>query len=136
MHPLLFLAAFCLAIASAAPHGDPNLDARWSQWKAAHGKIYNEDDEGWRKSVWETNMWLIEQYNQKYNQDKQGFTVAMNEFADMQTDEEFRNTMNGLKIQKGKNGKMFHIPLFASTSVPVDKRQTTGGKKQGTFDVE
>lgn len=34
--------------------------------------------------------------------------------------------MNGLKIQKGKNGKMFHIPLFASTSVPVDKRQTTG----------
>lgn len=33
--------------------------------------------------MWETNMWLIEQYNQKYNQDKQGFMVAMNEFADM-----------------------------------------------------
>ena len=31
--------------------------------------------------------------------------------------------MNGLKIQKGKNGKVFQIPSFVGISVPVDRRE-------------
>ncbi|XP_030149372.1 cathepsin L1-like isoform X4 [Lynx canadensis] len=122
MHPSLFLAALCLGIASAAPQVDPNLDAQWFQWKAAHGKIYNVDEEGWRRAVWETNLKMIEQHNREYNQGKHSFTMAMNGFGDM-TNDEFRHTMNGLKIQKGKNGKVFQIPSFVGISVPVDRRE-------------
>lgn len=42
MHPSLFLAALCLGIASAAPQQDHSLDAHWSQWKEAHGKLYDK----------------------------------------------------------------------------------------------
>ncbi|XP_060465894.1 procathepsin L-like isoform X1 [Panthera onca] len=130
MHPSLFLAALCLGIASAAPQVDPNLDAQWFQWKAAHGKIYNVDEEGWRRAVWETNLKMIEQHNREYNQGKHSFTMAMNGFGDMKTNDEFRHTMNGLKIQKGKNGKVFQIPSFVGIS--VDRREMGDGKTGDT----
>ncbi|VCW91650.1 unnamed protein product, partial [Gulo gulo] len=83
MHPSLFLAVLCLGIASAAPQLDQSLDARWSQWKAAHKRLYNKDEEGRRRTVWEMNLKVIEQHNQEYSQGKHSFTMAMNDFGDL-----------------------------------------------------
>lgn len=40
MHPLLFLPALCLGIASAAPQPNQSIDEQWYQWKATHRKLY------------------------------------------------------------------------------------------------
>ncbi|XP_030149205.1 cathepsin L1-like [Lynx canadensis] len=133
MHPSLFLAALCLGIASAAPQFNQSLDELWSQWKATHGKLYGMDEEGWRREVWEKNMKMIRQHNWEHSQGKHSFTVAMNGFGDM-TNEEFKQVMNGLQMQKHKKGKVFQAPLFAKIPSTVDWREkgyVTPVKDQG-----
>ncbi|XP_027978097.1 cathepsin L1-like [Eumetopias jubatus] len=133
MHPSLFLAALCLGITTAAPQPDQSLDAHWSRWKAAHGKLYDENEEGWRRAVWAKNMKMIERHNQEYSQGKHSFTMAMNAFGDL-TSEEFRQVMNGLKIQTRKEGNVFQAPPFAETPSSVDWREkgyVTPVKDQG-----
>ncbi|XP_040325151.1 procathepsin L isoform X3 [Herpailurus yagouaroundi] len=133
MHPLLFLAGLCLGVASAAPQLYQSLDARWSQWKATHGKLYGMNDEVWRRAVWERNMKMIEQHNREHSQGKHTFTMAMNAFGDM-TNEEFGQVMNGLKIQKRKKWKVFQAPFFVEIPSSVDWREkgyVTPVKDQG-----
>ncbi|XP_035579559.1 cathepsin L1-like isoform X1 [Zalophus californianus] len=133
MHPSLFLAALCLGITTAAPQPDQSLDAHWSRWKAAHGKLYDEDEEGERRSVWERNMKMIELHNQEYSQGKHSFMMAMNAFGDL-TSEEFKQVLNDLKIQKHEEGNVFQAPLFAEIPSSVDWREkgyVTPVKDQG-----
>uniref|UniRef100_A0A667IHM3 Procathepsin L n=1 Tax=Lynx canadensis TaxID=61383 RepID=A0A667IHM3_LYNCA len=122
MHPSFFLATLCLGIASAAPQLNQSLDEQWSQWKATHGKLYSMDEEGQRRAVWERNMQMIEQHNREHSQGKHSFTMAMNGFGDM-TSEEFKQVLNDLKIQKHKKGKVFQAPLFAEIPSSVDWRE-------------
>lgn len=122
MNPSLLLAALCLGIASAAPTLDLSVDAQWNQWKAAHGKLYNESEEGWRRAVWEKNMKVIELHNWEHSQGRRNFTVAMNAFGDM-TSEEFRLVMNGFQNQKHKKGDMFQEPALAEIPPSVDWRK-------------
>ncbi|XP_022414605.1 cathepsin L2 [Monodon monoceros] len=133
MNPSLFLTALCLGIASAAPKLDQMLDAHWYQWKATHGRLYGMNEEGWRRAVWEKNMKMIDLHNQEYSQGKHGFTMAMNAFGDM-TSEEFKQVMNGFQNQKHKKGKVFHEPLFLEVPKSVDwtkKGYVTPVKNQG-----
>ncbi|XP_069330143.1 procathepsin L [Eulemur rufifrons] len=133
MNPSLFLATFCLGIASATPKLDQNLDTQWYQWKATHRRLYGTNEEGWRRAVWEKNMKMIELHNGEYSQGKHGFTMAMNAFGDM-TNEEFRQVMNGFRNQKYKKGKVFQEPLFHEVPKSVDWREkgyVTPVKNQG-----
>ncbi|KAF0871397.1 CATL1 protein, partial [Crocuta crocuta] len=91
------------------------------------------DEEGWRRAVWERNMQMIEQPNQEHSQGKHSFTMAMNGFGDM-TSEEFKQVLNDLKFQKLKKGKVFQAPLFAEVPSSVDWREkgyVTPVKNQG-----
>ncbi|XP_008586841.1 PREDICTED: cathepsin L1 [Galeopterus variegatus] len=133
MSPSLVLAAFCLGTASAALTVDHSLDAQWNQWKATHRKLYGMNEDGWRRAVWEKNMRTIELHNGEYSQGKHGFTMAMNAFGDM-TSEEFRQVMNGFQNQKFKKGKVFQEALFAEVPKSVDWREkgwVTPVKNQG-----
>ncbi|XP_064434984.1 procathepsin L-like [Mirounga angustirostris] len=133
MHPSLLLAALCLGTTTAAPEADQSSDARWSRWKAAHGKLYDENEEGWRRAVWTKNMQMIERHNQEYSQGKHSFAMAMNAFGDL-TSEEFKQVLNDLKIQKREEGNVFQAPLFAETPSSVDWREkgyVTPVKDQG-----
>uniref|UniRef100_A0A452SU59 Cathepsin propeptide inhibitor domain-containing protein n=1 Tax=Ursus americanus TaxID=9643 RepID=A0A452SU59_URSAM len=107
MHPSLFLAALCLGMASAAPRLDQSLDAHWSHWKAAHGKLYDKDEEGQRRTVWEKNLKMIDQHNEEYSQGQHSFMMAMNAFGDLKPEE----------------GNVFQAPLFAEIPSSVDWRE-------------
>ncbi|XP_022414606.1 cathepsin L1 [Delphinapterus leucas] len=133
MNPSLILTALCLGIALAAPKLDLSLNAQWKLWKATHRKLYGLNEEGWRRTVWEKNMKMIDLHNQEYSQGKHGFTMAMNAFGDM-TSEEFRQVMNGLRNQKRKKGKVFPVPVFGLIPSSMDWREkgyVTPVKNQG-----
>lgn len=73
-------------------------------------------------------------HNREYSQGKHGFTMAMNAFGDMTT-EEFRQVMNGFQKHKHKrSGKTFHAPLLFNPPPSMDWREkgyVTGVKNQG-----
>ncbi|XP_012873933.1 PREDICTED: cathepsin L1-like [Dipodomys ordii] len=133
MNLSLFLAAFCLGIASATPKHDQNLDTKWYQWKSMHRRLYGSNEEGWRRAVWEKNMKMIEMHNGEYSLGRHGFTMKMNAFGDM-TNEEFRQVMNGFQSSKHKKGKMFQELLFFKPPASVnwtEKGYVTPVKNQG-----
>lgn len=54
----------------------------FKDWKVKYSKTYQTDKEELeRQIIWESNMKFVENHNA--NADKLGFTVAMNEFADL-----------------------------------------------------
>ncbi|KAK1344479.1 hypothetical protein QTO34_013176 [Cnephaeus nilssonii] len=121
MNPFFLIARY-LGRASAAPKRYGSLEARWHQWKATHRKVYGPNEEGWRRSVWEKNMKMIDLHNQEYNLGRQTFTLAMNAFGDM-TNKEFIQVRNGLQNQKHKRRRVFREPYAAEIPPTVDWRE-------------
>ncbi|XP_034508674.1 procathepsin L [Ambystoma mexicanum] len=120
----------------AAPGLDPELDGHWVQWKTWHGKTYHQKEEGWRRMVWEKNLKLIELHNLDYTMGKHTFSMAMNHFGDMTT-EEFRQLMNGYKpkAERKLRGATFLEPNFFTAPKSVDWREhgyVTPVKDQGS----
>ncbi|EHB04539.1 Cathepsin L1 [Heterocephalus glaber] len=78
-------------------------------------------------------MRMIELYNGEYSEGKHGFTMAMNAFGDMAS-EEFKQVMNGFQHQKHKNGKTYQESLLLQLPKSVDWREkgyVTPVKNQG-----
>ncbi|KAI5934143.1 Procathepsin L [Manis javanica] len=122
MLPSVLLTVLCLGIASPAPHVDVGLNALWSQWMATHGKLYDVDEEIGRRAVWEKNMKMIDKHNQEYNLGNHSFTMAMNAFGDL-TSEELRQVMNGFQKQKYRKEKVFEEHPLAEIPPSVDWRE-------------
>ncbi|GAB1298284.1 Cathepsin J [Apodemus speciosus] len=97
MIPAIFLVILSFGVASGAPARDPNLDAKWHDWKMKYAKSYSLAEEKLKRAVWEENMKMIKLHNRENGLGKNGFTMEMNAFADV-TGEEFRKSMNNILI--------------------------------------
>lgn len=54
----------------------------WELWKKQYNKKYGSDEEELNRHItWESNRLRVENHNA--NADKYGYTLTMNEFADM-----------------------------------------------------
>ncbi|XP_052013022.1 cathepsin M-like isoform X2 [Apodemus sylvaticus] len=103
MIPAVFLVILCLGMASSSPEPDPVLDGEWQMWKIKYGKTYSLI-EGKKRAVWKENMKKIKLHNGENGLRKHGFTMEMNAFGDM-TSEEFRKMMIDIQIPAVKKGK-------------------------------
>jgi cathepsin L len=75
------------AVASALPRVD-----EWQQWKLQYKKQYSSEGEEYhRQRVWLSNLKFIEEFDSE----TEGFSVAMNEFGDLDP-REFVSRYNGL----------------------------------------
>ncbi|XP_041501010.1 protein CTLA-2-beta-like [Microtus oregoni] len=81
-------------MASTAPSPDPSLDAEWEEWKMKYEKTYCQDEEKYRRTLWEEEKKKIDEHNAEYGQDQTGIYASLNGFSDM-TYEEFRKVCCG-----------------------------------------
>ncbi|XP_066951498.1 digestive cysteine proteinase 1-like [Macrobrachium rosenbergii] len=107
---VLVLVLCTLALASA--------NDQWEEFKKTYGKSYaSQEEELYRKSVYEEKLKFIEEHNKRYEQGLETYTVAVNKFADM-TQEEVVSKMTGLKGPRPAKGNNLHktsaTPVAAS----------------------
>ena len=71
--------ALALSVASALDH---------QTWAQAHGKTYASNEETrYRENVWNKNLAFVAAHNEEFAHGRASFTVEMNKFADLTSDE-------------------------------------------------
>jgi cathepsin L len=84
-----------VALASASIEANV-LKQMFTEWKATHNKVYqNEEEHRYRLGVFHQNALFVAQHDPI----AKGFTVALNEFADL-TSSEFVSIYNGMNVTK------------------------------------
>ncbi|WP_316576835.1 C1 family peptidase, partial [Klebsiella pneumoniae] len=79
----------------------------WDNFKLTHGKAYsNAKEELYRKTIFENNLKFVEEHNELFRKGETSFTVAMNRFGDLTT-EEFVAQMTGLNRLERRVGQVF-----------------------------
>lgn len=117
-----------VAIGVAAAFSE--LEEEWENWKTKYGKAYESDNEELRRSIWTLNR----EYVIKHNSELNSFTVEMNEFSDLATDE-FVAIYNGYRPSL-HNATRYYVPTLSLKDIPAtidwrDKGVVTGVKNQG-----
>lgn len=75
----------------------PDLERAWTEFKELYGKAFDSiSDEKHRMKIWVDNLIHINKHNLLYKEGKKSYTVEMNQYADM-TSEEFLGVRNGYK---------------------------------------
>ncbi|XP_018413376.1 PREDICTED: cathepsin L1-like [Nanorana parkeri] len=130
----LLVAALCLTTVFAVPVHDPALDETWNLFTVYYGKKYEKDETTWRRLIFEDNFRNIMKHNMEHSAGKHTYTLAMNHFGDMTT-EEFKQLMNGYKHKPNKTrGATFLPPNNFEAPKTVDWRKegyVTPVKDQG-----
>ncbi|XP_043909725.1 procathepsin L-like [Protopterus annectens] len=80
---------------------NPALDESWKGWKLFHGRLYQENEEIYRRMVWEKNYQIIELHNQEHAEGKHTYRLRMNHFGDL-TNAEFNKLMNRFRPLESK----------------------------------
>ncbi len=76
----LLILTLCIAAALAA---NTDLDQEWDLWKKTNQKLYEEEEEEFRRFVWEYNYKVVTEHNIRYALGHRSYTMAMNSLADL-----------------------------------------------------
>ncbi|CAL1548189.1 unnamed protein product [Lymnaea stagnalis] len=106
---MLKLAILALVVAVAAA----STEANWVVFKSQHNKTYHGDEDVIRRFIWQSNLQKIEAHNERYAQGLETYYLGENKYADM-TVEEFRRTMNGLRVNRPLTPGNFASGLYKS----------------------
>jgi len=116
MKPFIVLAAL-VAASQAAPAEDSLLhsviQAKWSSYKAQHGKQYSAVEESLRKQQYLEATKTIEEHNARFHAGLESFEMGHNEFSDLSL-QELSATKMGVKMPSNaealKANATFHVP--------------------------
>jgi cathepsin L len=131
----LIILAVLVACASAASIFDATLDSHWVNYKIVHQKSYGSE-EIVRRLIWEANLKYINQHNEEAAAGEHTFTVAMNKYGDM-TSEEFGamyNRFNATKVMQAQGKGVAFVKSGVKVPANVDWRKegyVTPVKDQG-----
>merc|ERR1711871_619354 len=131
MSKTLLLLAAIVGVTAAGLLGDSEYESLFTQFKADHAKEYASTEEhSARFSVFKDNVDFIMSHNSR--SEEHGFTVGINQFADM-TRQEFKKTMLTYQAERKQAN---NVVTFDTSSNPssvdwVSKGAVTPVKNQG-----
>jgi cathepsin L len=116
MKTFVFLAAL-VVYASAF-----QFTAEWELWKRTNGRDYATDkEEIHRHTIWEANKQYVDAHNQ--NADKWGYTLATNQFADLENSE-FVALYNGYRqVPRDNTTRYYQAPAGFVAPTSMDWRK-------------
>merc|ERR1712159_912237 len=118
---LIAVAAVLVAAAAAGPLGESEYSALWNQFKADFGKNYALSEEhDARYSTFKDNVDFITSHNARA--EEHGYTVAINQFADMTKTE-----YSAMLTYKAENKKPNPVVVFDESNLADSVDWTTKG---------
>jgi len=121
--------------ASAFPFGNPDLDLEWEDFKQRYDKNYELDgEEQGRRMIWEDNLNFIGEHNAAAANGEHTYTVGMNQFGDLTTDE-INKFFNGYNSSEQLRGEIVSFENVKDDGLPstvdwVNEGYVTGVKNQ------
>lgn len=133
-------AAVCLSLlvvcisASSVLHFQPDisLDQSWSEYKLQFGKKYvNAEEEFVRRELFAANVKKIEVHNFLYSKGLRSYSMAVNQFTDMDRVEVAR-VATGLKFSASSvSNRKQHSSVYLSPNVPITLPDSVDWRNQG-----
>jgi len=111
---LALLVVAVLAVASAHLYSEEQYQWLFSKWIAQHGKKYTHDTFFYRYTIFKANLYKIAAHNRKNST----FTMGMNKFGDMTT-EEFKATHTGYNRIRRDYARSVNAPHKVSHRKPM-----------------
>jgi cathepsin L len=108
----------------------------WDRFKQTYGRVFfDSKDEGYRKTIFVSNLRKIAKHNEEHAQGWHTFTLAMNEFGDL-TNEEFFAKYTGYRGQSNEYLRTKNTANLSDVQVAADidwvaKGAVTVVKNQG-----
>jgi len=92
----------------------------WNLWKEVHNKQYSSFAESLRRSIWESNLKIVQQHNLEADLGIHTYTLGMNAYADLTLDE-FVKQMNGYNYSmRGERSTHHHSFIYNPDMVVAD----------------
>ncbi|OWA53135.1 Cathepsin L2 [Hypsibius exemplaris] len=140
---MVFLVAALASVATARVRrvADTDRDGDWMAWKAKYQKVYEDAEEDTlRRGIWQEKLRTIGHHNLAHSLGEKSFTLEVNQFTDMTTEEYSSLLRSSLKRQKSTRtyapNRCSSVALAGNLELPasVDWRQdgyVTPVKNQG-----
>jgi cathepsin L len=111
---------------------DVSLDQSWSEYKLQFGKKYvSAEEEFVRRELFAANLKKIEVHNYLYSKGLRSYSMAVNQFTDMDTVEVAR-VATGLKFSAASvSNRKQHSSVYLSPNVPFTLPDSVDWRKQG-----
>lgn len=97
---------------------EQQLDDAWLLYKKTYNKMYDDDEDTYRRVIWEQNVQQVQSHNLRADLGLHSFTLGINEYSDL-TMEEYRKQLLGVRLPDSPFNLTARVERFFSQNLTV-----------------